>query len=279
MTAGKSLKGYIFGCPEDMWFEYSFLKPTGLASAVERSLNSSWKPHAACRVLEVCCGSGRFLVWLDKKGHHATGLEISEELVVKARKRLPPRVEIVRGEAKKLPFANSSFDYVFFIFGLEYVHEPAQAVREALRVARLGIIAIILNPYSPALWNLRIQSQVKKTHIPPIPSMPIGCIKRAAMDSAKQLVKIKTEPIWTGGRNWKHIPFKTLFAPLIMVRIDKAITARIRDLIFSLEKPFVVPGGYGNITIQRIQKGKWYERINFVQKAERRRGSMSHLCP
>jgi SAM-dependent methyltransferase len=48
-----------------------------------------------------------------------------------------------------LPFADGSFDLVAFVTSLEFVADPAAALREARRVGRRGLILGVLNAASP----------------------------------------------------------------------------------------------------------------------------------
>jgi ubiquinone/menaquinone biosynthesis C-methylase UbiE len=65
------------------------------------------------RVLDVACGTGRFLEELTIAGHRATGLDASPEMLSIAGDRLDqnPLMEAFQlGDAERLPFATGSFD-------------------------------------------------------------------------------------------------------------------------------------------------------------------------
>ncbi len=65
-------------------------------------------------VLDVCCGQGRDAVFLAIKGFKATGIDISETALARARKRARQagaKVRFVRGIAWKLPFRGNSFSF------------------------------------------------------------------------------------------------------------------------------------------------------------------------
>ena len=55
-----------------------------------------------------------------------------------ARPDLAARVELVRGEAEHLPFADGEFDALTFGYLLRYVDDPAQTMRELARVVKPG---------------------------------------------------------------------------------------------------------------------------------------------
>jgi ubiquinone/menaquinone biosynthesis C-methylase UbiE len=52
------------------------------------------------------------------------------------------------GDALALPFADRSFDLVALITTLEFVPDPQIALREAVRVARRGLLLGVLNKHS-----------------------------------------------------------------------------------------------------------------------------------
>ena len=62
-----------------------------------------------------------------------------------ARPRAQAGIDLVRGAGEALPFADRSFDFVTLITSLEFIPDPARAVREALRVARCRVAVAVLN--------------------------------------------------------------------------------------------------------------------------------------
>jgi ubiquinone/menaquinone biosynthesis C-methylase UbiE len=102
--------------------------------------------HRARSVLEVGCGTGHFARWLSEQGLAAVGLDLSVEMLAEA--KILNGVPLVRGDAQRLPFADGSFDLVAFITTLEFLEEPEQAIAEALRVARRGLLLGVLNRWS-----------------------------------------------------------------------------------------------------------------------------------
>jgi demethylmenaquinone methyltransferase / 2-methoxy-6-polyprenyl-1,4-benzoquinol methylase len=114
------------------------------------------------RVLDVATGTGlvaRALV--ERYGCRVVGLDQSEEMLAAARRRLErgpalaQRVELVRGEAESLPFADGEFDHLTFTYLLRYVDDPGATLAELARVVRPGgrIACLEFAVPEPPLWR------------------------------------------------------------------------------------------------------------------------------
>jgi ubiquinone/menaquinone biosynthesis C-methylase UbiE len=97
-------------------------------------------PGASGRVLELGIGGGLNLAFYDPaKVASVTGVDPSDELRAKARAAPRPAslvVEILDGQAERLPFEAASFDTIVCTFTLCSVGSPASALAEARRVLR-----------------------------------------------------------------------------------------------------------------------------------------------
>jgi ubiquinone/menaquinone biosynthesis C-methylase UbiE len=99
-------------------------------------------------VLDLCCGSGSYLVPLTRDVRSIAGLDFSRNLLVAAAERLGPhmpsaRVALIEGDATSLPFAGGFFDTVFSIASLYYVPNVERTIAETARVLKPGGVAIL----------------------------------------------------------------------------------------------------------------------------------------
>jgi demethylmenaquinone methyltransferase/2-methoxy-6-polyprenyl-1,4-benzoquinol methylase len=118
------------------------------------------------RVLDVATGTGMVAEALVRSyGCSVVGLDQSPEMLSGAQAKLDrdpqlaSRVELVRGEAESLPFADGEFDHLTFTYLVRYVDDPAATLAELSRVVRTGgriaSLEFMLppNPIARALWR------------------------------------------------------------------------------------------------------------------------------
>ena len=105
------------------------------------------RPHAGASCLDVGSGTGYFSRRFAKAGLSVTALDRQENMLAYARLQSGGGVYVC-GDAQTLPFADQSFDYCMAVTSLCFVADPAQAVREMLRVARYAVVIGLLNRQS-----------------------------------------------------------------------------------------------------------------------------------
>ncbi len=114
------------------------------------------------RVLDVATGTGlvaRALV--ERYGCAVVGIDQSLDMLAGARRalaaspRVAEKVELLRGEAERLPFADAAFDHLTFTYLLRYVDDPGATLAELARVLRPGgrIAALEFGLPDPPLWR------------------------------------------------------------------------------------------------------------------------------
>jgi demethylmenaquinone methyltransferase/2-methoxy-6-polyprenyl-1,4-benzoquinol methylase len=88
-------------------------------------------------VLDACCGTGDLAVAAARAGGRVTGLDFSEPMLERARRK-GPELEWIRGDLLELPFADASFDAATVGFGVRNVDDLQRALSELRRVLRPG---------------------------------------------------------------------------------------------------------------------------------------------
>jgi ubiquinone/menaquinone biosynthesis C-methylase UbiE len=96
-------------------------------------------------VLEVACGAGMGLGYLEQVANRVVGGDIDEEILIYARGHYQGRnkIEIRQLDAQQLPFGDKSFDVVLFYEAIYYLAQPEKFIEEAHRVLRSKGVLII----------------------------------------------------------------------------------------------------------------------------------------
>jgi demethylmenaquinone methyltransferase/2-methoxy-6-polyprenyl-1,4-benzoquinol methylase len=116
---------------------YSGLLSLGQDPRWRRFLVSRIETGPGDTVLDVATGTGAVAAELVRqKGCHVVGLDQSRDMLVEARRRLPPGTEFVEGDAGSMPFPDAAFAGLTFTYLLRYVDDPAATLRELARVVR-----------------------------------------------------------------------------------------------------------------------------------------------
>lgn len=115
-------------------------------------------------LLDVATGTGAVAAALvQRTGCAVVGLDQSAEMLAEARRRVPPRVTLVLGDAERLPFPDASFDGLAVTYLLRYVDDPAAALRELARVVRSGRtiasleFAVPSDPLARGAWEAYVR--------------------------------------------------------------------------------------------------------------------------
>jgi len=119
------------------------------------------------RILDVATGTGMVAVALVRRyGCSVVGLDQSTQMLSGAQAKLDDdpdlaaHIELVRGEAEALPFADGEFDHLTFTYLLRYVDDPGATLRELARVVkpggRIASLEFMLPPnrLARSLWHL-----------------------------------------------------------------------------------------------------------------------------
>jgi demethylmenaquinone methyltransferase/2-methoxy-6-polyprenyl-1,4-benzoquinol methylase len=116
----------------------------GMNRVMTAGLDQRWRRLAAeavvrpyDHVLDACCGTGDLAVAAARAGGRVTGLDFSEAMLERARRKAP-ELEWVQGDVTQLPFEDQTFDAATIGFGIRNVPDLQQGLIELRRVLRPG---------------------------------------------------------------------------------------------------------------------------------------------
>lgn len=89
------------------------------------------------RILEVGCGTGRWLADLSPDCREVFGLDPSSGMLEEARKR-NPHLRLVKGRGEQLPFLAETLDMVFCVNAIHHFDDPQAFIFEARRLLDSG---------------------------------------------------------------------------------------------------------------------------------------------
>ena len=128
-----------------------------------RALVDEIAPSDGARVLDVATGTGMVAAELRSRADcDVVAVDQSAEMLAGARARFEgdERVQLIEGQAERLPFADESFDALTFTYLLRYVDDPPATLRELARVVkpggRVASLEFGVPPLAPAraAWRL-----------------------------------------------------------------------------------------------------------------------------
>jgi demethylmenaquinone methyltransferase / 2-methoxy-6-polyprenyl-1,4-benzoquinol methylase len=114
------------------------------------------------RVLDVATGTGLVARALVRRyGCAVVGLDQSPDMLAGAQRalvqssELAARIDLVEGEAERLPFADAEFDHLTFTYLMRYVDDPEATLAELARVVKPGgrVSSLEFGLPDPPLWR------------------------------------------------------------------------------------------------------------------------------
>ena len=120
----------------ERWAQSYDHSPNPILALEERYLSSILPDIAGKHVLDLACGTGRWLTELWARGAQVVGLDFSVAMLRVARAKSSISDRLVRADFLQLPFRDSTFDFVLCSFALNHIlsldvvaHELAQTMR------------------------------------------------------------------------------------------------------------------------------------------------------
>ena len=128
----------------DRWAEVYDEQANPLTALEERVLSRVLPPLRGRDVLDVGCGTGR---WLNRvaisEPRSLTGVDASAAMLKRARAKLGDKATLHHGDCMQLPVEATSCDVLFCSFVLSYVADLKGFARECSRIMRPGAIVLL----------------------------------------------------------------------------------------------------------------------------------------
>lgn len=150
-------------------------------------------------ILEVGCGTGHFASWFASQGLEVVGLDRSPAMMAELH-RQTPTLPVILGDAHQLPFQNQAMDVIAFVTTLEFLDHVELAVAEAIRVARQGVILIVLNRLSSGGLSRRFGSQMRGSLLGQARDYSVGTLRRLIRRG--------------GGKHIRHLTWRCTLFPV-----------------------------------------------------------------
>ncbi len=130
---------------DDQASEYDTYPDHGLLDSDTRGawkdLLRTWLPTTPARVADLACGTGTMSVLAAELGHQVSGIDLSGEMVQRAKAKAAPfgaAVEVHQGDASNPPLQRGAFDVVLARHILWTLPDPTAALRRWAALLRPG---------------------------------------------------------------------------------------------------------------------------------------------
>jgi len=134
-------------------------------------------------VLDVGCGTGHFAAWLRSRALDVVGLDRSPAMLAELR-RHHAEIPVVVGDAARLPVRSGAVDVALLVTTLEFVERPEAALTEAVRIARQGVVLVVLNRWSLGGLSRRVGPQARRPILGAARDTSLFALRRMARAAA-----------------------------------------------------------------------------------------------
>ncbi len=122
----------------ERWAETYDKTPNPLLALEERHLTSVLPSLVGSNVLDLGCGTGRWLARLLSRGASTVvGIDLSAAMLGVARRSVRIRDRLVLADGLQLPFQSSVFDFVLSSFALNHIADLQAIAQELARAVKL----------------------------------------------------------------------------------------------------------------------------------------------
>lgn len=135
----------------ERWARTYDISPNPLLALEERYLESIIPELTGKAVLDLACGTGRWLSKLLLRGASpVVGVDLSSAMLGVAHEKSGIRDWLVRANCLRLPFRASTFDFVLCSFALNHIHNLELMAHELSKVMKRGAQLLISDMHAVA---------------------------------------------------------------------------------------------------------------------------------
>jgi malonyl-CoA O-methyltransferase len=121
-----------------LWAESYDTAPNALIALEIRIMQRILAQTRPKRVIDVACGTGRWMLPFKQRGVSVFGVDACDAMVFEAAKHSPLRGRLLLANAEQLPFADASADLVICSLALGYFDNLQKSMRELARICAPG---------------------------------------------------------------------------------------------------------------------------------------------
>lgn len=103
------------------------------------------------RVLDLACGTGRWMLYFQRRGSMVTGIDACDEMLIQAKRHNMIRNSIIVGDALQIPLVNAAADLVICSFAASYIRDLRQLMSEIRRVAACNAVVVLSDMHRSAI--------------------------------------------------------------------------------------------------------------------------------
>ena len=172
-----------------IWSEVYDDAPNPLLALDMRVVARLLGPLENRRIVDVGCGTGRWLTYAESRGARAFGVDFCREMLLRAAAKPQLAGRLALATAERLPFSDRIADLVVCSFVIGYLADPDFVIREMARIGAPGarIVVSELHPDAAAAgWKRGFRHNGTAYEIEHSP-YPISCLLEAASDAGLRL--------------------------------------------------------------------------------------------
>jgi SAM-dependent methyltransferase len=201
-------------------------------------------------LLDIGCGAGLFCSLAAARGAEVSGIDAAPGLLAIALERVP-QGSFQPGEIEELPYGERTFDVVTAFNSLQFANDPANAMREAARVAREGapvVVAVWGDPQDcDAVACLSAMAPLMPPATPGAPG-PFALSEKAALEGLVAQAALDSQGIEDVVCIWEYPDLGTalrgvLSAGPAAAAIRHSGEPAVLEAVSEALEPFTVAGG------------------------------------